>query len=209
MFLRHSEELVHHSGELGHLDDAVLVGVVDEDLQNVPVQLNTLGTGGVGHGSLDEVLELVHVAMVDDGVRVHGGSLGRDVLLAKLQPLVEGDDTSGLEIHGVEHLLSGRVLLSLALVQLTVLGSITIGPGHGSSSVNQLGEALLAHQTILVGVGVHEQLQERVVHLRVRVALLVIDGLLHEPDKVFLGLVEGVHWARHLEDNRSGIHYTD
>ena len=201
MLPRSGTQLVHHGGELRHLDHTVLVRVVvSEDLQHEPVQLNTLGAAGVGEGVLDEGLVLVHAALVDDGVRVHGGSLGRDVLLAELQPLVEGDDTSGLEIHGVKHLLSGGVLLSLALVQLTVLRSITIGPGHGSSSVDQLGEALLAHQTILVSVGVHEQLQQGVVHLRVGVALLVGDRLLDKPDEVLLGLVEGVdwNWARHL-----------
>ena len=48
-------------------------------------------------------------------------------------------------------------------------------------------------KTDLVGVGIHKHLQQRVVQLGVAVALLVRRGLLHEPDEVFLGLVEGVH----------------
>merc|ERR1712227_6698 len=110
--------------ELCHLDNPVLVGVVvSEDLQHVPVQLHMFWTGGRGclcskgtfttarHCRLDEGLVLVHTTMVNDGMRVHGSSLGSDVLLAELQPLVKGDDASGLEIHGVKHLLSGSILL--------------------------------------------------------------------------------------------------
>merc|ERR1719312_1960144 len=94
---------------------------------------------------LDERLVLVHTSMVNDGMRVHGGSLGSDVLLAELQPLIKCDDTSGLEIHGVKHLLPGRILLCLSLVQLRVLRSISIGSGHGCSSINQLGEGSSAN----------------------------------------------------------------
>ena len=79
-----------------------------------------------------------------------------------------------------------------------VLRSISISSWHGSSSINQLGETGLAHQTILVGVSVHEELEEGVVELRVGVGLLVSHSLLDKPDEVLLGLVEGVHWARHL-----------
>ena len=46
--------------------------------------------------------------------------------------------------------------------------------------------------THLVGVGIHKHLQQRVVHLGVTVALLVRGGLLHKPDEVLLGLIEGV-----------------
>ena len=35
------------------------------------------------------------------------------------------------------------------------------------------------------------------VHLRMGVALLVVDCLLHEPDEVLLGLVECIHWGGH------------
>merc|ERR1712227_417847 len=119
VLLGNSQELVHHGWELCHLDDPVLVGVVvSEDLQQVPVQLHMFWTGGrrccrskgsfttARHGSLDEGLVLVHTSMVNDGMRIHGGSLGSDVLLAELEPLIKGDDASGLEIHGVKHLLS-------------------------------------------------------------------------------------------------------
>ena len=47
-------------------------------------------------------------------------------------------------------------------------------------------------ETDLVGVGIHKHLQQGVVELGVAVALLVRRGLLHEPDEVLLGLVEGV-----------------
>merc|ERR1712133_325786 len=106
VLLWHSEELVHHCWELCHLDDPVHVRVVvSEDLQHVPVQLHLLRTGSRTDGDLDELLVLLHTTMVDDGMWVHGGGLGGDVLLAELEPFVKGDNTSGLEIHGVKHLL--------------------------------------------------------------------------------------------------------
>ena len=118
MFLRDSQELIHHCGELSHPDDTILVSVVvSEDLQHVPVQLHMLRTGGCGNGSLDEGLVLLHTALVNDGVGIHCSGLGSNVLLAKLQPLVKGDDTAGLEVHGVEHLLPGHLLLSLSLIK--------------------------------------------------------------------------------------------
>ena len=46
--------------------------------------------------------------------------------------------------------------------------------------------------TNLVGVGINKHLQQGVVQLGVAVALLVCGGLLHKPDKVLFGLVEGV-----------------
>merc|ERR1719342_1379289 len=103
-----------------------------------------------------------------------------------------------LKSTGVKHLLSGSILLCLSLVQLRILRSISIGSGHGCSSINQLGEGSSTDKTISVGVCIHEQFQERMIHLRVRVTLLVCHCSLHEPDEVFLGLIEGVHWARHL-----------
>merc|ERR1712243_539302 len=122
-----SQELVHHCWELCHLDDSILVRVmVSEDLQHVPVQLNVFWTSWGSHGSLDELLVIIHTSMVNDRMRIHGGSLGSDVLLAELEPFIKGDDTSGLEIHGVEHLLSGSVLLCLRLVQSRILRSVTI-----------------------------------------------------------------------------------
>merc|ERR1712098_233787 len=141
MLLWNRQELVHHSWELRHLDDSILVRVVvSEDLQHVPVQLNMFWTGWRSHGSLDELLVVIHTSMVNDGVRIHGGSLGSDVLLAGLQPFIEGDDTSGLEIHGVKHLLSSSVLLCLRLVQSRILGSVSISSGHRCSGIYQLGE---------------------------------------------------------------------
>merc|ERR1712227_1014049 len=118
--------------------------------------------------------------------------------MAELEPFIEGDDTSGLEIHGVKHLLSGSILLCLSLVQLRILRSISISSRHGCSSINQLGEGSSANKTISVGVSIHEQFQKGMVHLGVRVTLLVCHCSLDKPDEVFLGLVEGVHWARHL-----------
>merc|ERR1711868_144160 len=181
MLLRNSQELIHHGWKLRHLDDPVLVGVVvSEDHQHVPVQLHMFWTGGRGclcskgsfttarHGRLDEGLVLVHTSMVNDGMRVHGGSLGSDVLMAELQPFIKGDDTSGHEIHGVKHLLSGSILLCLSLVQLGILRSISIGSGHCCSSINQLGERSSANKTIPVGVCIHEQFQKGMIHLRVR-----------------------------------------
>merc|ERR1712227_622070 len=118
------------------------------------------------HGSLDEGLVLIHTSMVNDGVR----------------------------IHGVKHLLPGSILLGFSLVELRICWSISISSGHRCSIIDQLGEGSSADETILIGVCIHKQLQERMVHLGVRVTLLVVDCLLDEPDEVLLGLVEGVHW---------------
>merc|ERR1719341_1977214 len=62
-------------------------------------------------------------------------------------------------------------------------------------SIHQLGERFLAYQTVIVGVGFSKHLQQAVVQLRVAVALLVSHGLLHPPDEVLLGLVEGADGA--------------
>merc|ERR1712227_670401 len=118
MLLRNFQELIHHGWELCHLDNPVLVGVVvSEDLQHVPVQFHMFWTGGrrrccskgtfttARHGGLDEGFVLVHTTMVNDGMRVHGSSLGSNVLLAELQPLIKCDDSSSLQVHGVKHLL--------------------------------------------------------------------------------------------------------
>ena len=114
MLLGHGHKLVHHGGELGQLDDAVLVGVrLGEELQHEPVELHVLRAGGRGEGGPQVQLVLLHAARVEDGVGVHGGDLGGDVLAAEPQPLVEGDHAGGLQIHRVEHPLSGGVLLSL------------------------------------------------------------------------------------------------
>merc|ERR1719310_1255919 len=91
-------------------------------------------------GSLDELLVIIHTSMVNDWMRIHGGSLGSDVLLAELQPFIKGNDTSGLEIHGVKHLLSGGVLLCLSFVKSRILRSVSISSGHRCSGINQLGE---------------------------------------------------------------------
>merc|ERR1712133_236858 len=114
--------------------------MVSEDLEHVPVQLNVFWTSWRSHGSLDEGLVLIHTSMINDGMRIHSGSLGSNVLLAEFEPFIKCDDASGLEIHGVKHLLSGGVLLCLSLVQSRILRSISIGSGHRCSSINQLGE---------------------------------------------------------------------
>merc|ERR1712168_856533 len=200
VLLWNSEELIHHCWELHHLDDYILVRVmVSEDLQHVPVQLNVFWTSWRSHGSFNELLVIIHTSMVYDGVRIHGGSLGSDVLLAELEPFIKGDDASGLEIHGVEHLLSGSVLLYLRLVQSGILRSVSIGSGHRCSGIDQLGEGSLADKTISVGVSIDEQLQERMIQLGMRVTLLIGDCSLDKPDEIFLGLVESVDWARHLK----------
>merc|ERR1712227_367447 len=137
VLLWNSEELIHHGWKLRHLDDSILVRVmVSENLQHVPVQLNMFWTSWRSHGSFDELLVVIHTSMINDGVRIHGGSLGSDVLLAELQPFIEGDDANGLEIHGVEHLLSGGILLCLSLVQSGILRSVSISSWHGSSCIN-------------------------------------------------------------------------
>ena len=128
-------------------------------------------------------------------MRSQSGSLGHDVLQTVVQPLIKSDDSSRLLVHGVKHLRPGFLLVLLSLVEIAVLGSEPVSPRQSSGSVYQLGERFLAYQTIIVGVGLGKHLQQAVVQLRVAVTLLVSHGLLHPPDEVLLGLVEGADGA--------------
>merc|ERR1712243_460128 len=83
-------------------------------------------------------------------------------------------------------------LLDEVLVLIGISRGITISSWQGRGCVNQLGEGSLADKTIFVGVSINKQLQERMVHLSMRMALLVLDSLLYKPDEIVLGLVEGV-----------------
>merc|ERR1712243_314094 len=109
---------------------------------------------------------------------IHSGSLGSNMLSAKLQPFVKSDDSSGLEIHGIKHLLSGSILVLLGLVEIGIGWCITISSGHGGSCIDQLREGSLADQTISVGIGINEDLQQGMIKLRVRVTFLVLDAFL-------------------------------
>merc|ERR1711972_165178 len=128
---RSCQELLHHGWELCHLDDTVLVSImISEDLQHVPVQLQGLSTARIVNSSLNECLILVNTSLINDWVRIHGSSLGSDVLPTELQPLIKSDDPGGLEIHGVKHLLPCCILCFLCLVQVRISRSISIGPWH-------------------------------------------------------------------------------
>ena len=128
-------------------------------------------------------------------MRSQSGSLGHDVLQTVVQPFIKGDDSGRLLVHGVKHLLPGFLLVLLGLVEVAVLGREPVSPRQGSGSVHQLGERFLAYQTVIVGVGFSKHLEQAVVQLTVAVALLVSHGLLHPPDEVLLGLVEGADGA--------------
>merc|ERR1711972_306121 len=198
MLQRSCQTLLHHGAELIHLDDSVLVGVVvGKDLQHVPVQLNCFRAARVSNSFLDELFVLFNTSLVNDGVRIQGGSLGSNVFPGKLQPLVKGDDTSGFQIHRVKHLLPCCILHSFCFVQLRVCRSVTVSPWQSCCSIDQLGERGLADKSIFVGVCINKQLQEGMVHLGVRVTFLVVDSLLDEPNEVLLGLVEGVDGCAH------------
>ena len=141
-------------------------------------------------------------------MRSQSSSLGHDVLHAVSQPFIKGDDTGGLLVHGVKHLLPGFLFVLLGLVQVTVLRSEPVSPRQSSGSIHQLGERFLAYQTIIVGVGFSKHLEQAVVQLRVAVTLPVSHGLLHPPDEVLLGLVEGADGAGaggHLEGLGAGF----
>merc|ERR1711955_96733 len=84
-------------------------------------------------------------------------------------------------------------MCSLSLVQVGIRRCISISSWHCGSGINQLGEGCLTHKTILVGVSINEKLEKGMIHLGVRVAFLVLDSLLHEPDEILLGLVKGVN----------------
>merc|ERR1712025_680555 len=173
--------------------------MLGENLQHVPVKLQGLGTVRILDGSLDELLILFNTSLVNDRMRIHGCSLGSNVLPAELQPFIESDDTGRLEIHGVEHFLTSSIFLSLSLIQVGIRWCISISSWHCGSCINQLGEGCLARKTILVGVSINKKLEKGMIHLGVRVAFLLLDSLLHEPDEILLGLVKGV--------NGSGRHF--
>merc|ERR1712105_445558 len=206
MLLGSLDQLRHHGRELGDVNPATLGSVVvSEQLQHEPVQLNILGARRIGDGLLNEGLVLLHIAVVNDGMRSQSGSLGHDVLQTVVQPLIKGDDSSRLLVHGVKHLGPGILLLLLGLVEIAVLGSEPVSPRQSSGSVHQLGERFLAYQTIIVGVGLSKHLQQAVVQLRVAVALLVSHGLLNPPDEVLLGLVEGADGSGGADGHLDGF----
>ena len=138
-------------------------------------------------------------------MRRQGGSLGRDVLQTVGQPFIKGDHSGRLLIHGVKHLLPGFLLVLLGLVEIAILGSEPVSPRQSSGSIHQLGEGFLAYQAVIVGVSFSKHLQEAVVKLGVAVALLVSHGLLHPPDEVLLGLVEGADGAVGGGGHRDGL----
>merc|ERR1712058_4110 len=193
MLWRNGQAFFHHCVELFQFYDPVLIGImVSEDLQHIPIKLHCLSTAWIVDSLLDEVLVLINGSLVNDGMWIHGCSLGSDVLPAELQPFIKGDDPSCLEIHRVEHLLPGSILLRFSFVQIGVSRGISISSWQGSGCINQLGEGGLADKAIFIGVSINKQLQERMVHLSMRMALLVLDSLLYKPDEILLGLVEGV-----------------
>ena len=82
---------------------------------------------------------------------VHGGCLGNDVLQAELQPFVKCDNSSSLQVHGLEHLLSGLLLVLPCLIQLSVGRGIAVFPRDGERNVDQLREGFFADQPDSVG----------------------------------------------------------
>merc|ERR1719419_678670 len=107
----------HHRREGINLNETSLLLIMfGEDLQHVPVELHGLGTVRLVDGSLNKLLVLINTSLVNNGMWVHGRSLGSNMFSAELQPFVKGDNTSSLEIHGVEHLLPGSIFFLLTLV---------------------------------------------------------------------------------------------
>merc|ERR1719495_654653 len=88
-----------------------------EDLQHTPIKLDGFGTVRFVDGSLDKLLVLFNTSLVDNGVRIQGGSLGSNMLPGELQPFIKGNDSSGLEVHGIKHLLPCCILFGISLVQ--------------------------------------------------------------------------------------------
>ena len=77
--------------------------------------------------------------MVDDGVSFQSGDLGSDVLQTELEPLVEGDDTSVLQVHLVEHVLECFLLFRGTGVDAAALRDVAL---------DQLEERGLADETV-------------------------------------------------------------
>merc|ERR1719300_446963 len=117
MLHRSFQERMHHRREGINLNETSLLLVMfGEDLQHVPVELHGLRTVRLADGSLYKLLILINTSLVNNGMRIHGRCLCSNVFSAELQPFIKGDDTSSLEIHGVEHLLPGSIFFLLSLV---------------------------------------------------------------------------------------------
>merc|ERR1712133_6492 len=113
-----NQELVHHGWEGLQLNETSLLQVMlREDLQHIPIELDVLSAVRFVDGSLDKLLVLFNTSLVDNGMGIQGGSLSSNMLPGELQPFVKGDDSSGLEIHGIKHLLPRSILVGVSLVQ--------------------------------------------------------------------------------------------
>merc|ERR1719402_745380 len=67
--------------------------------------------------------------MIEDGVRIKLCHSFLDVFQAKLQPLIKGDDTGVLQVHGVKHLPQSLIIL--------------LHWAHGNEAGDKLQEVLL------------------------------------------------------------------
>merc|ERR1719300_1665547 len=117
MLHRSFQARMHHRRESVHLNETSLLLVMfGEDLKHVPVELHGFSTVRLVDGRLYKLLILINSSLVNNGMWVHSCSLGGNMFSAELQPFIKGDDTSSLEIHGVEHLLPGSIFFLLSLV---------------------------------------------------------------------------------------------
>ena len=124
--------------------------------------LLTLVSGGVW---LVPVVERVLAGQVGAGGHGSGGG-GAEVFPTELTPLVVGDEAGLAEVDGLEHGLH-RVLV------LEDVGAVSVGGEDIGSGVEQVGEGLAGYHTTVLGVGLDEGTQKRVVDLSV-IFILVI-----------------------------------
>merc|ERR550519_830226 len=131
------------------------------------------------------LMTMLSISPLEDGSMTLDDNI---MLHAEFDPLVHSDNTRRLQVHGVEHLLPGLLLLRFGLVQFGIRRSISIHPWDRSGNINEFGEGSSANPTILVCVSVYKHLDKTMVCIRV--TLLILDGSLDKPDEILLGLVE-------------------
>merc|ERR1719187_1578990 len=163
-------------GILGYVPVLVRV-MVNKAFENIPEELGMFSSSRFNSFGC-ECLELFLSAMIEDGVWIKLCHSFLDVFQAKLQPLIKGDDTGVLQVHGVKHLPQGLVIL--------------LHWAHGNEAGDKLQEMILAHEPILVSVSINKLLEKFHEEFPISITGLAGDGLLDEPEKVFLTLVEGL-----------------
>merc|ERR1712215_110183 len=189
-FLRSLKCPVQHTREVTQHHNTILVRICFcEQLKKEPVKLRIFSTTD-DNSSFNKPCELFQATVVKNWMCSQCGSPSNYMFHTEFQPLIHSDHPCALQVHGVEHLLPGLLLLNLCLVQLCIHRSISILPWDRGSHVDKFGEGTFAYKTISVGVDIHKHLDKTMVELGMSVTLLIFNSLFDEPNEILLGLIE-------------------